>query len=121
MIHFVFLFFFPALIVAAPRSRTSAPKNLVLSKNSSMSAEIQKPLSEKDRDYLMFTNFVGIVVNFVKLFMDPHNIPEAKQNAYNILNGINNLAHVITRSGLSKARQEELIIKIIELCRSCEV
>lgn len=123
VVNFFLLLMIHPLIVAAPRGR---PKVTSLShtmkyKHEGTKGEIQAPLSEKDRDYLMFTNFVGIIVNFVKLFMDPNNIPEAKQNAYNILNGINNLAHVITRSGLSKQRQEELIMKIIELCRNCEV
>jgi len=115
----LFLLVSPLVVSAAPRRQTvlqhDAAVKVALVKGGS-----EGRISEKERDHLMFTNFVGIVVNFVKLFMDPNNIPEAKQNAYNILNGINNLAHVITRSGLSQESQEELIEQIIKLCKNCE-
>lgn len=114
----LFIFFFvPNFTLSAPRSIVRAHPLIMLSKSPSHNRDNQQHVSEKERDYLMFTNFVGIVINFAKLFMDPHNIPEAKQNAYNILNGINNLAHVITRSKMSKQTQEELILKIIEQCK----
>jgi hypothetical protein len=111
----------PFFIESAPRlaNRRLSSHRIVREAKESKSiykADLPPQVSEKDRDYLMFTNFVGIAVNFVKLFMDPTNIPEAKQNVYNILNGINNLAHVITRSSLSRRKQEELALKIIEIC-----
>lgn len=115
MKHILFFLSLFSIVLFTTPLKAAHEKN---SRSGLYRVEAPTSLSEKDRDHLMFTNFVGIVVNFVKLFMDPHNIPEAKQNAYNILNGINNLAHVITRSGLSKARQEELVMKIIELCKN---
>ncbi len=77
----------------------------------------QKPLKDSERDHLMFTNFIGIIINFVKLFLNPHNIPEAKQNATNILNGVYNLANVITRSPLSEEMKCRLVQFIINYCQ----
>lgn len=107
----------PSLLCAHMREKKEVSCSTCCAIRAPMEQETEKPITESERDGLMFTNFIGIVVNFVKIFLDPHNIPEAKQCAFNILGGIYNLAGIITRSDFSPAMQEKLIQFIIEYCK----
>lgn len=106
-------------IICAPRDNPKPLRHSCTNVRKEVRAETEKikPLSAQDRDQQMFMGFLGIVVNFVKLFLDPQNIPEAKQNALSILNGVYNLAHVITRRPLMLEMQNKLVEAIIELCK----
>lgn len=110
---FLTLLLIPSFLNAAPRVRPS--KNICsscpLMRTTVPMPDNQRSVTERERDHQIFTNCVGILVNFVKLFMDPHNVPEAKQNAHNILDGINNLAHVITRGQMMTSQMEEELLK----------
>jgi hypothetical protein len=117
---FIFLIFLiiPSILEAAPRLQHKrihhqAAKNLELTKHLYKNIPSTQ-FSEKDKDYLIFTNVMAIFVNAVKYIMDRDNVPESSQNAYNAVNGVINLINVLTRSALSRRKQEELAFRIIE-------
>lgn len=66
----------------------------------------------------LIMGFLGIVSSFVKLFIDPQNIPEAKQNAMNIVNGVVQLAQVITRRSMTIRMQSRLMDYVLELVQN---
>lgn len=120
---------FVGVLCLLPLSMDAAPRNhykqqrqqcssCVVTRANAVMPEVQKPLSERERDHAMFTGFVNILTSFVKILIDPHNIPEAKQNANNILTGINNLAHVITRRRLTTEMHDELLTYIAHYCHN---
>jgi hypothetical protein len=116
-LFFLYCLMVPALTLCHMREKNDVQCVSCCVPKTPLVEEIEKPITESERDHLMFTNFIGIVVNFVKIFLDPHNIPEAKQNAFNILNGIYSLAGIITRSDFSPVMQERLAHFIIEYCQ----
>lgn len=110
-IYFLFTcFLIPVSLQAAPRTRIKESQHCTSCSitRSIPTLETQKPLSERERDHALFAGFINIIMSFAKICIDPHNIPEAKQNANNILTSINHLANVITRRPLTPEMQKEL-------------
>lgn len=123
-----FTIFFLATLLLAPFALDAALRNnsqknscspCSSANNSSITRtemEKTKLSAEEERDQQMFMGFLGIVSSFIKLFIDPHNIPEAKQNAMNIVSGVVQIAQVITRQPLTPEMHDKLMDHIIEYC-----
>jgi hypothetical protein len=122
------LMLFAALVISftvysAPRNRSQEPCSkccTIIVPLTRGAVEVEKPekISEEERDRQMFMGFLGIVSSFVKLFIDPQNIPEAKQNAMNIVNGVVQLAQVITRRSMTIRMQSRLMDYVLELVQN---
>lgn len=122
ILFFVMLLLMSFNLDSAPRSKlqTSCSTCCCTIDPSLTRAEVEKPqqISEEERDRQMFMGFLGIVSSFVKLFIDPQNIPEAKQNAMNIVNGVVQLAQVITRRSLTPRMQAKLMDYVLEVVQN---
>lgn len=52
----------------------------------------------QNNDSLLLLSLLGIIGNFGKIFIDPHNIPQVQQSVINIIDDIVTAAHLIVTS-----------------------